>query len=263
LHHCHLSQALHNSYIFLAQTPAIVIWSLTPPRPLLSTPTRSDHPLQDVLPRRGKILGVPLPLLQAQRRHVRGIRDAGPPDTGEDGPRWVRMRQTRGAFATAGLLLAALLRLRIRDGEPRLAHALIAQASQMKRAVFDNGLLMAIATPRALRIRALAHLPLLVPGKDFFGAALAAHPLARRPRPTNTCLCALKSASSSSPLRSSFTANTPYLISRHTNIRWNETHTRCYDPHKVIEGTKKGYPRVEPTRIYMSARNHSALHSGF
>ena len=59
--------------------------------------------LQDVLPRRRKILGLPVPLLQAQRRYVRCIWHARPSNTREDRPRRLRLRETLNAPSTSRL----------------------------------------------------------------------------------------------------------------------------------------------------------------
>jgi hypothetical protein len=62
----------------------------------------------------------------------------------------------------------------------------------MKRAVFDNWLFMAIASSGALRVRALDTISLLIPGKDLFSAAFSTYPPARRSRPIDASICALK-----------------------------------------------------------------------
>jgi hypothetical protein len=93
----------------------------------------------------------------------------------------------------------------------------------MKHIVFDNWLLMAIATSCPLRIRALDQLSLLIPGEDFLGAAFSTHPPPRRSRPIDARICALKSSSilpSRSPLPQNL--HTLHTLTTHMNERTSE-----------------------------------------
>jgi len=135
----------------------------------------------------------------------------------------------------------------------------------MKRVVFDNWILMAIATSRALRIRALDELSLLISGEDFLGAAFATHPPARRSRPIDACVCALKTDSSHhSPSRSTLPPNAIIYFSTLTTHKTNETRDAMILT-KLLKAQNKGYTRVEPTHEYISRHTplKFALHSGF
>jgi hypothetical protein len=135
-----------------------------------TTSSFAQH-LQDVLSRRRKILGLPVPLLRAQRRYVRRIWYARPPNTREDRPRRLRLRETLESTPTSILGIAGrVFRLWLRNSKPLIASTLVPAPPQMKRAVFDDWLLMAIATSCALRVRAMDTISLLISGEDFFGA---------------------------------------------------------------------------------------------
>lgn len=135
-----------------------------------------------------------MPLLQAQHRHVRGLRHPGPPRPRENRPRWLRLREPLGTLRPAAILLAGLLRFRLRHGEPQVvAPTLVPPTPQMKRIVFDNWFLMAVAASCALPIRAVGALPVLISREDLLSPALSTHPPARRSRPAYLLLGALTS----------------------------------------------------------------------
>lgn len=110
-----------------------------------------------VLPSGRTLLRLPVRLLQAQHRYVRGIRHPRPPGPREDRPRGIRLREPFGALRPAPVLLEGIFRLGLWHRQPPLltpalfAFALaLAPAPQMKRIVFDNWLLMAVTPSRGL-----------------------------------------------------------------------------------------------------------------
>ena len=181
---------------------------------------------------------------------MRGLRHPGPPRPREDRPRWLRLREPLGTLRPAAILLAGLLRFRLRHGEPQVvAPTLVPPTPQMKRIVFDNWFLMAVAASCALPIRAVGALPVLISREDLLSPALSTHPPARRSRPAHLLLGALTScgieyfnlprrARRPPPPPSSSPHRTYDMPTSRIYIFIYDRHTRCHDPHEVIEGAK-------------------------
>lgn len=125
---------------------------------------------------------------------MRRLRHPRPSRTREDRPRGLRLREPFRTLRSATVLFARLLRLGLRHCEPPVvASTLVPPAPQMKRIVFDNWFLMAVAASCALPIRAVGALPVLVSREDLLSPALSTHPSARRPRPAHLLLGTLTS----------------------------------------------------------------------
>ena len=125
---------------------------------------------------------------------MRSIRHTRPSNTGENGPGRIRLREALKLPTRRVIFAGWILRFGIWHSKPWIASTLIPETSQMKRAVFGNWFLMAIASSGTLRVRTLERLPLLISGEDFLGAALSTYSPARRSRSIDACVCALKSS---------------------------------------------------------------------
>lgn len=163
--------------------------------------------------------------------------------------------------------------LRLPHRKSWLASRHLAPTQKMKRIVFDNWFLMAVAAVGAIRIRALDSIPILISGKDFFvRAALSTHSPARRSWSIDVCICALTDAfhitslcRAESPLH--IHSLLPPLFHDYTKRNENEWVTsamRMRMPwnslHEVIEGAKKRHNINEAHTVDHITRTRKHTH---
>ena len=128
----------------------------------------------------------------------------------------------------------------------------------MKRIVFDNWLLMAVATSRAFF--AFDHwtkLSLLISGEDFFGATISTHASARRPMIDWQYL--RLEIRYRLPTCSSSNNHTLYLLSRSIYERTNDkrTNEQTNEMRGAMNLTKLSKAQREHTRVIPIHKNTS------
>ena len=122
----------------------------------------------------------------------------------------------------------------------------------MKHIVFDNWLLMAIASSSAIRIRALDTIPLLVSGKELVSATLSTHSPARRSRSNDAPIGTLKV---------DHLPGAKHLLYIHTLAAHERTndYARCHDSHEVIEGAMNGHKKGRNPYTHEHTSRHTSL----
>jgi hypothetical protein len=85
------------------------------------TPLHTSTTYHHVLPSRRALLGMPMPLLQAQCRYVRGIWNTRSPGTRANSPRWIYVRKTFGLPTTRVVVARNILRLGLQYSKPWIA----------------------------------------------------------------------------------------------------------------------------------------------